>query len=340
MVKIAIHTVMVLLIFWGAVSGCSGPQNETDPNSDRKLDKVSLQLQWVTQAQFAGYYTAFEKGWYEEEGIDMTIYPGGPDIVPVDLVAAGSRDFGTTLLADLAVKIGQGKPVISIAQIQQNNGLRLLAKKESQINGPQDFVGKKVGVWLGGWEAQFNALLAHAGISPDQVNVISQGFSMIPFLEGRLDVASAMIYNEYHMVLDAGIKPRDLIVVDYGTWNLGFPGDVLFTSEKMRTAHPDLCIRMLRASLKGWMHSLDHQEEAARIVVALDRSGVAKLDHQRKMMKEIAVLVKGEKGSKLGYGHTDTLVKMIHLLAQYKVLSQPLDVDQIYTSEFINQLTP
>ncbi|HSJ56709.1 MAG TPA: ABC transporter substrate-binding protein, partial [Anaerolineae bacterium] len=129
----------------------------------RPPDAVSLQLQWVTQAQFAGYYVALDKGWYLEEGIDLTIQPGGPDLVPMDLVAAGTHDFGTGLLADLIVAVQGGKPVVSIAQIQQTNGLLLLAHKSSGIEGPADFTGKRVGVWLGGWEAQFDALMAREG---------------------------------------------------------------------------------------------------------------------------------------------------------------------------------
>lgn len=326
-----------LLVLW---TGCKQSEDVAPKNGDHQNDKVSLQLQWVTQARFAGYYVAFEKGWYKDEGIDLILHPGGPDIVPVDLVAAGSKDFGTTLLADLAVEIQQGKPVISIAQIQQNNGLRLLAKKKSRIKSPKDFVGKKVGVWLGGREVQFNALLALENITPEQVDVISQGFGMTPFLEDRLDVASAMIYNEYYMVLASGVKPDDLEVIDFADWELGFPGDVLFTSTLLKTRNPDLCVRMVRASLKGWQYALNHLEEAARIVVTQDQTGVAKIDHQRKMMKATAVLVQGRAGSKLGYADTATLEKMIRLLGQYRVLGEHLTPEQIYTSQFIKKVNP
>ena len=185
---------------------------------------------------------------------------------------------------------------------------------------------------------QFNALLAHERVMPEQVDVISQGFSMTPFLEDRLDVASAMIYNEYYMVLASGVEPEELEVIDYADWDIGFPGDVLFTSTLLKTQNPDLCVRMLRASLKGWQYALDHLEEAARIVVTQDRTGVAKIDHQRKMMKEIAILVKGKAGSKLGYADTTTLEKMIRLLEQNRVLSEPLPPEQIYTTQFIDKL--
>ena len=331
---------LFLMLITGLIifKGCRPPGESIGENVEIGAAKVSLQLQWVTQAQFAGYYTALEKGWYKDEGIDLSIYPGAPDIVPVDLVAAGSRDFGTTLLADLAVEIQRGKEVISIAQIQQNNGLRLLAKKSSHIKRPKDFTGKKVGVWLGGWETQFNALLALEKIAPEDVEVISQGFSMAPFLDGRLDVASAMIYNEYYVVLASGMDKEALVVIDYADYGLGFLGDVLFTSQKVRTKHPDLCLKMARASIKGWQYALDHQDEAADIVVKHDRTGIAKTDHQQKMMGEIALLVRGDHGPQIGRADTQAISRMVELLVRQKQLDRPIPVERIYTPEFIEQI--
>jgi NitT/TauT family transport system substrate-binding protein len=321
-----------------AFTGCPQSETKTPVAKKEEIKNISLQLQWFTQAQFAGYYVALDKGWYKDEDLELTIYPGGPDIVPVDIVTGGSRDFGTTLLADLAVSIQKGKPAVSIAQIQQNNGLRLLAKAGSGIREPKDFTGKTVGVWLGGWEVQFNALLSQAGVQQEKVNVVSQGFSMAPFLEGRIDVASAMIYNEYYMVLSSGIQKEDLVMMDYADYHLDFPGDVLFTSLKMVKENPEVCLKMLRASLKGWKFALENQEEAVNIVLKHDKSGVATRDHQKKMMAEIAGLVSGKGTAKIG--HTDPLAfqRMTNLLAQYKILDAAVDPERIYTARFLNEI--
>ncbi len=329
---------MIVLLVVFLISGCQPSEDKTSEVKPSENSTVSLQLQWFTQCQFAGYYVALEKGWYKEEGIDLTIYPGGPDIVPIDLVTGGSRDFGTTLLADLTDSIQKGKPAISIAQIQQNNGLRLLAKKSSGIKTPEDFVGKKVGVWLGGWEVQFIAMLAQMQIVEESVNVISQGFSMTPFVEGRLDVASAMIYNEYYMVLDAGVKKQDLNIIDYADYKLDFPGDVLFTSQKFKKENPQLCLKMLRASIRGWQYALDHPDEAASIVVKQDKTGVAKLDHQKKMMTAIAKLVRGSDTTRIGSTDVEAFNRMISMLVQYNVLSSKLTSEKVYTTEFLNQV--
>jgi NitT/TauT family transport system substrate-binding protein len=302
----------------------------------RPLEPVSLQLQWVTQAQFAGYYVALDKGWYREEGIDLTIKPGGPDILAIDLVADGTFDFGTAVLADLTVGIQEGKPVVSIAQVQQRNGLLLLAKKLSGIEQPKDFPGKRVGVWLGSWEAQFSALMAKEGIGSQDFELVSQGWSMDPFLNGDLDVASVMIYNEYHVVLESGLKPEDLNIIDYADYGLGFPGDVLFTSRQLAEGQPELCARMLRASLRGWEYAIAHPEEAADIVLKYDRSGLQTREHQLSMINEIAKLVQV---AERPIGRTDqaAVQQTIDALHRYGVLKGQVQAGDVYTNDIWDQ---
>jgi len=326
-------SLLAILFYVVLITSCSpGARTPTPP----PLESISLQLQWVTQAQFAGYYVALDKGWYREEGIDLTIRPGGPDLVPVDLVSAGTHDFGTVLLADLAVAVQEGKPVISLAQIQQMNGLLLVAFKSSGIEQPKDFVGKRVGVWLGGWEAQFNAMVAKEGLSAQDFELVSQGFSMDPFLAGQLDVASAMIYNEYHVVLENGVAVGDLNIIDYADYGLDFPGDVLFVSRQLLEQNPDLCVRMLRASLRGWQYAVDHPEEAAAIVLKYDESGVQNMEHQLSMMSEIAKLVSLPMRP-LGYTNRDDVRRTIDTLVSYEVLAGPVEPENVFTNAIWEQ---
>jgi NitT/TauT family transport system substrate-binding protein len=310
------------------LAACNSAQVTEPP-----VDRISLQLQWVTQAQFAGYYVALDKGWYSEEGIDLTIVPGGPDLIPVDLVRSGARDFGTSLLADLAVAIQGGAPVISIAQIQQTNGLMLVTRADSGITGPQDFAGHTVGVWLGSWQTQFDALVAQAGLSPGEFTLVAQGYSMDPFLNGELDVASAMIYNEYHTLLESGLTADELTVIDYSDYGLGFPGDTLFTSTALAEGNEGLCIRMVRASLRGWQYAIEHPDEAAEIVLKYDQTGMQTREHQLAMMEEIAKLVT-ENNRELGYSDEAAVQLMIDNLVRYGVLSGSLDADEVYTNQF------
>jgi NitT/TauT family transport system substrate-binding protein len=313
-------------------SGC-GPKPTPTPVP---LEPVSLQLQWVTQAQFAGYYVALDKGWYREEGIDLTISPGGPDLVPADLVSAGTHDFGTALLADLVVAVQQGKKVVSLSQIQQMNGLLLIARKSSGIEQPKDFAGHKVGVWLGGWEAQFDALMAKEGLTTQDFDLVSQGFSMDPFLKGDLDVASAMIYNEYYVVLESGVKAEELNIIDYADYGLDFPGDVLFTSRQLLEQKPDLCTRMVRASLRGWQYAVEHPEEAVDIVLKYDASGTQTRQHQLSMMNEIAKLV-SLPVRPLGFTDRDDVRRTIDTLLSYGILSGAVQPEDVFTNDIWEQ---
>ena len=324
--------VSILLIVSFSLAACASQNTPTAP----ALTPVTLQLQWVTQAQFAGYYVALDKGWYAEEGIDLTIRPGGPDISATNTVRTGTAEFGTSLLADIIVANQQTNDLVSIAQIQQTNGLLLIAKKDSGISKPGDFVDKKVGVWLGNWEAQFNALIAKEKIGANDFTLVSQGFSMDAFINGELDVASAMIYNEYYTVLESGIKPEDITIIDYADYGLGFPGDTIFTSTKFTEENPDLCVRMLRASLRGWQYAIEHQEEAADIVLKYDKSGVQTRDHQLSMMREIAKLV-AVNIRPIGYSDRADVRRTIDTLYSYKVLTTQINPDSIFTNDFWEQ---
>lgn len=321
---------IMFLVFCLGASLISCSEEKKPPESVKPaLQSVSLQLQWVTQAQFAGYYVALEKGWYRDEGIELSIKPGGPDIMPIDLVTPGMRDFGTAMLSDLTVAIQKGQLVTSIGQIQQANGLLLIAKKSSGIKEPKDFLGKRVGIWFQGFEAQFNAMLTKEKIPSNDIKIISQGWSMEPFLKGDLDVASAMIYNEYHVVLESGIKPDELNVIDYRSYGLDFPGDTLFTSRKLLKENPDLCKRMLRASLKGWQYAVEHPEEAVDITLKYDTSGIQKRDHQLVMMHEIAKLVQVP-GRPLGQTDLGAVSRMVKTLHQFGILTQVIRPEDIY----------
>jgi NitT/TauT family transport system substrate-binding protein len=322
----------ILLVVSFVLAACAGQAKPTAT----VLTPVTLQLQWVTQAQFAGYYVALDKGWYEEEGIDLTIIPGGPDQAPVDLVVSGTRDFGTALLADLAVAVQGNTPVIGISQIQQKNGLLLVTKKSSGIQEPKDFVGKKVGVWLGSWQAQFDALMAKQGIKPDEFSLVAQGYSMDSFTKDELDVASAMIYNEYYAVLESGYKASDLNIIDYADYGLDFPGDTLFTSRTMIEQNPDLCVRMVRASLRGWKYAVENPEEAVDIVLKYDKTGVQTRPHQLSMMNEIAKLVQLP-GVQLGFSDPTTLQRTIDTLLTYNVLKGAIQSSDVMTNKFWEQ---
>ncbi|WP_425417978.1 ABC transporter substrate-binding protein [Oricola indica] len=266
-------------------------------------DEVTLQLKWVTQAQFAGYYVAKDKGFYEEEDLDVTIKPGGPDIAPEQVIAGGGADVITTWMAAGLAARERGIPLVNIAQPFKSGGLQLTCLKETGIESPEDFPGHTLGVWFFGNEYPFYAWMAKLGIptegGDDGVEVLKQAFNVDPLLQKQADCISVMTYNEYGQVLDAGISEDDLVTFNYLDEGIGMLEDGLYVLEDNLDdpEFVDKMTRFVRASMKGWKYAEQNPEEAAEIVVENDETGAQTLEHQVYMMGEIAKLTAGTDGA-------------------------------------------
>ncbi len=266
-------------------------------------DKVTLQLKWVTQAQFAGYYVAKDKGFYKDEGLDVTIKPGGPDIAPEQVIAGGGADVIVDWMAAALAAREKGLDLVNIAQPFKHGGLELTCLKSSGIAKPEDFKGHTLGVWFYGNEYPFYAWMAKLGIKTDGkadgVEVLKQGFNVDPLLQKQADCISVMTYNEYGQVLDAGIKPDQLVTFNYLKEGVGMLEDGLYVQgAKLKdAAFKAEMVRFVRASMKGWKYAEAHPDEAAKIVIDNDASGAQTLAHQEYMMKEVAKLTEGSNGA-------------------------------------------
>jgi len=271
--------------------------------ASQAADEVTLQLKWVTQAQFAGYYVAKDKGFYEEEDLDVTIKPGGPDIAPEQVIAGGGADVITTWMAAGLAARERGIPLVNIAQPFKSGGLQLTCLKETGIESPEDFPGHTLGVWFFGNEYPFYAWMAKLGIptegGDDGVEVLKQAFNVDPLLQKQADCISVMTYNEYGQVLDAGISEDDLVTFNYLDEGIGMLEDGLYVLEDNLDdpEFVDKMTRFVRASMKGWKYAEQNPEEAAEIVVENDETGAQTLEHQVYMMGEIAKLTAGTDGA-------------------------------------------
>jgi len=260
-------------------------------------DKVTLQLKWVTQAQFAGYYVAKDKGFYKAEKLDVTIKPGGPDIAPAQVIAGGGADVIIDWMPSALASREKGVPLVNIAQVFKRSGMMLTCRKDSGIKSPKDFKGRTLGVWFFGNEYPFLSWmdklgLKTAGASPD-IKILKQGFNVDPLLQKQADCISTMTYNEYWQVIDAGLKPTDLLVYKYEDQGVATLEDGLYTTEaklKDPAMHAKLA-RFVRASVRGWDYAIKNQAEAVKIVLNNDATGAQKAPHQTRMMGEIAKLV-------------------------------------------------
>lgn len=270
-----------------------------------QADDVTLQLQWVTQSQFAGYYVALDKGFYEEEGLDVTILPGGPDIAPPQVLAGGGADVMLNWMPSALAAREKGLPVVNIAQPFKTSGLMLTCWKDTGITSVDDFKGKTIGVWFFGNEYPFLSWMSQEGISTDGgddgVTVLKQGFNVDPLLQRQADCISTMTYNEYGQVLDAGVNPDELITFKYEDQGVATLEDGIYALEENLEdpAFVDKMVRFVRASMKGWKYAEDHVEEAAGIVLDNDETGAQSEAAQIRMMTEIAKLTAGSDGSLL-----------------------------------------
>lgn len=268
------------------------------------LEEVTLQLKWVTQAQFAGYFVAKDKGFYEEEGLSVTIKPGGPDIAPEQVIAGGGADVITTWMAAGLAARERGVPLVNIAQPFKTGGLQVNCLKENGVATTDDFVGKTMGVWFFGNEYPFYAWMASLGIETDGaddngVTVLKQAFSADPLIQGQADCISTMTYNEYRQILQAGIGEDELVTFNYLQEGFGMLEDGLYVLED-NLADPefkDKMVRFVRASMAGWKYAEENPEEAAQIVLDNDETGAQTLDHQIYMMGEVAKLTAGSDGT-------------------------------------------
>ena len=266
-------------------------------------DDVTLQLKWVTQAQFAGYYVALDKGFYDEEDLNVTIKPGGPDIAPTQVLAGGGADVTVEWMPAALAAREKGLPMVNIAQPFKSSGMMLTCRKDAGVTSTDDFPGKTLGVWFFGNEFPFLSWMSQLEIPTDGsengVTVLKQGFNVDPILQGQAACVSTMTYNEYWQIIDAGLTPEELQVFKYEDQSVATLEDGLYVLEENLAdpAFEDKMVRFVRASMKGWKYAEANPDEAADIVLENDASGAQTEKHQRRMMGEVAKLTAGSNGA-------------------------------------------
>jgi NitT/TauT family transport system substrate-binding protein len=333
-----------------ALAGCGGDDDEGEggageattqaEEAPQQLDRVTLQLKWVTQSQFAGYYAAKEQGYYEDEGLDVTIQPGGPDIVPEQVVLGGNAEFGIDWLDNLLATRDQGGQIVNVAQVFARSGMTEITWKDSGIDDIKELRGKKVGVWLGGNEHKLFAALTKNGIDPQQdTQIVAQPFDMNLFLNREVDAAAAMTYNELAQVLESENPETgelytldDLNVFMMSDLGTGALEDGIFVREDWIAdeKNQDITTRFLKASFKGWIWCRDNPDECTDIV--LDNGPTLGEGHQRWMTNEINKLIWP---NELGIGIMDPedFDNTAQIALDYEIIKKAAD-ESAYMTEF------
>ncbi|MBN2017899.1 MAG: ABC transporter substrate-binding protein [Candidatus Cloacimonetes bacterium] len=261
-------------------------------------DAISLMVQWFPQAQFAGYIVAHEKGFYNQADIDAIIlFSDGTDS-PLQEVLDERIEFCTGWLSQAIMLRSENEPILNICQMLQKSSLMLIAKKESGIETAQDFEGKVVSNWGGDFSIQPIAFFQKQNIEP---TVIPQSFRIDGFLVGAIDITSAMYYNEYHKIMQAGIDEDELVTFFFTDYDLNFPEDGIYCREEIYHSNPDLCKRFVDASLKGWAYAFEHKEESLDLVMKYCREYHMQTNrsHQRWMLNAIETAMTYQVGDDL-----------------------------------------
>jgi NitT/TauT family transport system substrate-binding protein len=283
-----------------ALSACGTDEGDGPPTAEdcETTDEVRLQLQWVAQSQFAGYYVAKDLGFYEDECLDVEILEGAVEIVPQTVLASGGAEFGLAWVPKALVSREQGADIVNIAQTFERSGTLEVSFADSGIESPEDWAGKKVGNWGFGNEFELTAAIEKFGV--EDVELVGQNFDMVALLNGEIDAAEAMIYNEYAQVLEAVnpdtgelYQPEDLNVIDFNDPAIGtamLQDAVWVNREWIETeGNEEIAVRFLRASFRGWIHCLDNFQECVDVV--LDNGSTLGSSHQAWQLNEILALI-------------------------------------------------
>ena len=326
---------MLFLIAALSLADCRATRRETVATP---VESVAVRLKWLHQAQFAGFYCAKELGFYRQNGLDVALERGGaPDPTSplpspaIQMVSSGSEDFGVAGADQILLARDKGIPLVAVAVIYRKSPVCYFALKRSGITRPQDFVGKRVAVRLGGnEEVTYRAMMKKAGVDTRKVAEVPVKYDMTPLFAGRVMAWPGYSINEPIVAQEEGYEVNLIWPSDYG---VSLYADTLFTTEKMIKDKPDLVKRFVAATLEGWAYAIDHQEEAVKFT--LKQSDTLKEAHERTMMKASVELLKPD-DKPIGWMDASKWHELQDLLLEAGFLKSRQDVTNAFTTQFLD----
>jgi NitT/TauT family transport system substrate-binding protein len=316
------------------VASASGLANQSHAAG---LTPASLRLKWTPQAWYAGYYVAKAKGWYADQGIDLTINPGGPNIIAENLVAAGADTFGNGGgAASLLVAREKGLPLVGIGMLHQQTPYRFVALEGSNIKSLADLKGKTVSTWFTGPQFMLQAMLKSNGIDQKDVQIEAQGPSMDPLIQHKVDMAIVTVYNEALVLKRRGIVPA--VIFNPADMGINLPNESIITSEKVIRESPNLVQGFMNATLRGWKFALEKPDETAAILIQ-EIPGLKPVE-LKEQLGEILPLMTYGKAKQDGVGQVDpeAMEAAEKFLVESGVLKQPVDVSAAINTSFWNKV--
>ncbi len=306
-------------------------RNKSSLNNPKieEIKKVSLRLKWLDQAQFAGYYIAENEGLYKDNGLEVTINPGGPEVSPIQMVVTKVNDFGITGADQIILAREKGLPVVALAVIYKDTPVAIGSMKKNGITSSKDLVGKKMGIIYGrDEETVYRALLAKENIDSKKINEIALLVGLSQLTTGAIDAQILYEINEPILLAQQGfevnlIKPRD--------FGIRFYADVLFATEDMIKNNPEEVRGFIKASVEGWNLAFENPEKAIDEVLSANNS--LDRDHQAKFLELSKPLITGY--GEIGYSEKEVWEEMQNTLIAQNILKSPIDIDKTFTNDFL-----
>lgn len=311
-----------------------------DSESD-DLIPVTFQSKWIPQAQFMGYYVALDKGFYKDEGLDVTILPGGSDINVPSVVESGTAQIGTTNLYNVLSYQEQGYPLVTISQIMQDSPFVLACHKDA-VSSIEDLKGKTIGVWTGGNDAPVKALLNKNGIDPDMdVTLASQGTTIDGFLDNTFAACSTMTYNELLTIYEEGYTDDDLYLINMEDEGCGMLADCVFVNSDWLKDNKETAEKFMRATVKGWTYACENVDEATDIVFSHMDQSSADYDHQLNSAKRVAELVmpEGSDESVVGTIPADKVENTIDIALKYGIITKNTNLETVFDTSIMDDIS-
>lgn len=301
-------------------------------------DTLKLRLKWQYQAQFAGYLIAQEKGFYDELGLEVEINSAGPDLKPYLTVASGSDDIGIGVPNQIVTAQSNDVPLVAIAQVMQDSPFRFVLKSENRIDSLAQLKGEKIGLWMGGDEAEFVSMLKTENLKLSDFQIIPQGFTVVPFLEDSYKLSHVSVYNELNQILANGYESDGALqVLNPADYDSDILGDLLFTTKSYAENNRHKISRFLEASYKGWRYAKDNPNEAIKIVLKFNPD--LEKESQEKQLDAALALIFNQTTKENGFGYLskDAFLKTIRILKDSKQIDKDVNVEDLIYDKYVLQ---
>ena len=296
--------------------------------SKNKLEKTSLRLKWVCQAQFAGYYSAQKEGYYKDVGLSVTIDPAGPNISPIQSVTSGVNEFGIAGAEQIITAIDNKVPIVAIAVIYRETPEALVSKKELNIKAPKDLKGKTVGVVYENDENLYRLFLKKNNVDENSIKEVPAITGISQVMTDQVDAKMAYEMNDAILLELEGEKVNLLRFRDYG---VKVYADTIFTTKEMVEKHPDKVKKFLKASLKGWNYAIENPEKSVSQLIEINPT--LKYEHQLGYLKGSIPLIMTDE--KIGVSDSKIWENMIDNLYENKMIKKKIKASEVYTNEFL-----